>query len=93
MEVKDHCWVKDVDFVKLYRREPQSPCFPEGPPIDPRKNICNFSSEFTKLPAPPELLAFGKGTPNNVPLSAETLKNKPPLFSGFSEIDGGLDAN
>uniref|UniRef100_A0A7S0B2T9 Protein kinase domain-containing protein n=1 Tax=Pyrodinium bahamense TaxID=73915 RepID=A0A7S0B2T9_9DINO len=59
MEVKEHCWFRSVDFMKVYRKEPQR-AFPNFPPIDPlmTPDQC-FSSEFTKVPVPSQLMGFG----------------------------------
>ncbi|CAK0795446.1 unnamed protein product [Prorocentrum cordatum] len=47
IEVKEHRWLFEVDWAKVYRRESQK-CFPNFPPIVPRRDItANFSSEFT----------------------------------------------
>uniref|UniRef100_A0A7S1L7A8 Protein kinase domain-containing protein n=1 Tax=Alexandrium catenella TaxID=2925 RepID=A0A7S1L7A8_ALECA len=59
LEVKEHPWFKHVDFIRVYRKEPQQ-VFPNFPPIDPRRaeGQC-FSSEFTKVPVPSQLMGFG----------------------------------
>eukprot|EP00929_Paragymnodinium_shiwhaense_P113677 TRINITY_DN81980_c0_g1_i1.p1 TRINITY_DN81980_c0_g1~~TRINITY_DN81980_c0_g1_i1.p1 ORF type:complete len:526 (-),score=113.74 TRINITY_DN81980_c0_g1_i1:57-1580(-) len=59
LAVKEHPWFDQVDFFKVYRRQPQ-PVFPNFPPIDPRRtpDKC-FSSEFTKAPVPSQLMGFG----------------------------------
>lgn len=59
MEVKEHPWFRGVDFMRVYRKEPQR-AFPNFPPIDPLRtpDQC-FSSEFTKVPVPSQLMSFG----------------------------------
>lgn len=59
LEVKEHAWFKDVDFFKVYRKEPQ-PVFPNFPPIDVAavQQGC-FSSEFTKIPITSQLDNLG----------------------------------
>jgi serine/threonine protein kinase len=57
-DVKEHPWFRDVDFHKVYRKEPQY-VFPNFPPIDPSRNPMKcFSSEFTQVPVPSQLLGF-----------------------------------
>jgi tRNA A-37 threonylcarbamoyl transferase component Bud32 len=78
MEVKEHPWLEEVDWMAVYRREPQ-PCFPNYPPVRPKHDIAaNFASEFTAQQAPEDLRAFGRepggaGRPH------------PPV-EGFSQI-------
>merc|ERR1719387_3326901 len=62
IEVKEHAWVSEVDWVRVYRREPQ-PAFPAFPPVKPQAEIgANFASEFTAQPAPEDLRGFGTKT-------------------------------
>jgi serine/threonine protein kinase len=42
-EIKEHAWVRDMDWEKLFRKK-------ISPPIDPGKNAVNFSPEFTEKP-------------------------------------------
>ena len=42
-EIKEHPWVRDMDWEKLFRKK-------ITPPIDPGKNLVNFSPEFTEKP-------------------------------------------
>jgi len=44
-EVKEHAWVRDMEWEKLFRKK-------ITPPIDPTKNNVNFSPEFTEKPIP-----------------------------------------
>uniref|UniRef100_A0A7S2VMD4 Protein kinase domain-containing protein n=1 Tax=Zooxanthella nutricula TaxID=1333877 RepID=A0A7S2VMD4_9DINO len=75
IEVKEHPWLAEVDWTKMYRKEPQ-PCFPNFPPVRPKNNIKdNFSSEFTKQEAPEDLLKLSDGA------------TKHPHVEGFSKID------
>merc|ERR1719215_1364436 len=61
VEVKEHPWLAQVDWMKVYRREPQ-PCFPNFPPVKPKPDTAaNFSSEFTKQAAPEDLLKISEG--------------------------------
>lgn len=58
IEVKEHPWVSEVDWNKVYRREPQR-CFPNFPPVKPQRDCAaNFASEFTAQPAPEDLRGF-----------------------------------
>merc|ERR1719502_2149365 len=77
MEVKEHPWFRDVDFTKVYRKEPQ-PVFPNFPPIEPARNPMQcFSSEFTRVPVPSQLLGFQSavGTPQE------------QTIAGFSRVE------
>jgi len=71
LEVKEHPWLSEVDWTRVYRQEPQH-CFPNFPPVVPLKNVTsNFSSEFTLLPAPEDLLALSRdepSVPNHMPV-------------------------
>jgi len=79
IDIKEHCWVAQVDWTRVYRREPQ-PAFPRFPPVQPREDIrANFASEFTAQPAPEDLRGFGTQAP------ARHLEGKPPI-EGFSQI-------
>eukprot|EP00933_Yihiella_yeosuensis_P021803 TRINITY_DN17203_c0_g1_i1.p1 TRINITY_DN17203_c0_g1~~TRINITY_DN17203_c0_g1_i1.p1 ORF type:complete len:521 (+),score=85.93 TRINITY_DN17203_c0_g1_i1:57-1619(+) len=76
LEVKEHPWFDDVDFHKVYRKEPQ-PVFPRFPPIDPRLTPDhNFSSQFTKVPVPSQLMGFGSVVTQN-----------EHLIAGYSKVD------
>lgn len=80
IEVKEHRWLFEVDWTKVYRREPQT-CFPNFPPIVPRREItANFSSEFTAQPVPRDLRSFSD--------EAETCAKAHPPVDGFSQILG-----
>jgi hypothetical protein len=58
MEVKDVPWLQEVDWTRVYRREPQ-PCFPNFPPVQPKTDTAtNFASEYTRQPAPMDLKGF-----------------------------------
>lgn len=76
MAVKEHPWFKDVNFIKVYRKEKQ-PVFPNFPPIDPsdRPEQC-FSSEFTKMPVASELGGFGT-----------QVESREQTVAGFSNVD------
>jgi len=76
LEVKEQAWFRDVNFIKVYRKEPQ-PIFPNFPPIDPshRPDQC-FSSEFTKVPVQPTLAGFGTQVSSN-----------EQTIAGFSKVD------
>jgi serine/threonine protein kinase len=79
VEVKEHSWLQEVDWAKVYRREAQK-CFPNFPPILPQREVtANFSSEFTAQPVPRDFRSFSteKGHP----------KAHPPV-EGFSQIYG-----
>jgi len=75
IEVKEHPWLAEVDWTKVYRREPQ-PCFPNFPPVIPENDIKdNFASEFTAQQAPKDLHGFSKG------------EDSPhPPVEGFSQV-------
>lgn len=77
MAVKEHPWFREVDFTKVYRKE-QQPVFPNFPPIDPSKSPGQcFSSEFTRVPVPSQLLGFSSavGTPQE------------QTIAGFSRVE------
>jgi len=75
VEVKEHAWFRDVDFFKVYRKEPQ-PVFPNFPPIDvaATPDQC-FSSEFTKMDMPSRLEGFRSEI------------GKEQTIAGFSKVD------
>lgn len=75
LAVKEHPWFQDVDFFKVYRKQPQR-VFPIFPPIDPKAtpDQC-FSSEFTKMPMPSQLANFGSKVTNE------------QTIAGFSKVD------
>lgn len=76
MEVKEHKWFEEVDFRKVYRKEPQR-VFPNFPPIDPRLTPDhNFSSQFTKMGLPSQLVGFGS-----------TVTTSEHLIAGFSKVE------
>uniref|UniRef100_A0A7S2IES4 cGMP-dependent protein kinase n=1 Tax=Zooxanthella nutricula TaxID=1333877 RepID=A0A7S2IES4_9DINO len=73
--VKGHPWFNDVNFIKVYRKEPQ-PVFPNFPPIDVAKTPDqNFASEFTKMPMPSQLENFGSAVVGD------------QTIAGFSKVD------
>merc|ERR1712076_122132 len=58
IEVKEHPWLMEVDWTRVYRREPQ-PCFPNFPPVRPKRDTAaNFASEFTAQQTPEDLRGF-----------------------------------
>jgi len=60
IEVKEHPWLADVDWTRVYRRQAQK-CFPNFPPVQPKQDIkANFASEFTAQPAPEDLRGFSR---------------------------------
>lgn len=65
-EVKEHSWVRNMDWEKLFRKK-------ITPPIDPGKNMVNFSPEFTEKPVPK---VAGNPGPDD--------KAKPQNFAGWS---------
>mmetsp|Transcript_10017 Transcript_10017/g.31854 ORF Transcript_10017/g.31854 Transcript_10017/m.31854 type:complete len:506 (-) Transcript_10017:205-1722(-) len=78
VEVKEHPWFREVDFMKVYRKEPQR-AFPNFPPIDPaRAHGQCFSSEFTKVPVPSQLMGFGS--------TLSTLQEQ--TIAGYEREDG-----
>ncbi|CAK0864851.1 unnamed protein product [Prorocentrum cordatum] len=80
MEIKEHAWFQDVDFYKVYRKEPQL-VFPNFPPVDVAAVPYQcFSSEFTQVPVPSQLLGWG---------SAASLGREDHV-AGFSRLDDGF---
>jgi len=76
MAVKEHPWFDQVDFIQVYRKEPQ-PVFPNFPPIEPaREEGQCFASEFTRLTVPSQLLGFGSA-----------IGTKEQTIAGFSRIE------
>jgi len=79
IEVKEHPWVSEVDWNRVYRREPQ-PCFPNFPPVKPQRDCAaNFASEFTAQPAPEDLRGFEGDAASNPGIKALYVE-------GFSEV-------
>jgi len=76
LAVKEHPWFTQVDWLKVYRKEKQA-VFPNFPPIDPARtpDKC-FSSEFTKVPVPSQLMGFGS-----------VVTSKEHTIAGFSKVD------
>jgi len=80
IEVKEHPWLMEVDWTRVYRREPQ-PCFPNFPPVRPKRDTAaNFASEFTTQPAPEDLRGFSRELADTPNVSAH-----PPV-EGFSQV-------
>lgn len=79
IEVKEHPWLQEVDWNRVYRREPQ-PCFPNFPPVKPKHDCAaNFSSEFTAQPAPEDLRGFSHE-------HGQPCASKHPPVEGFSQV-------
>lgn len=79
LEVKENPWLTEVDWTRVYRREPQ-PCFPNFPPVRPKNETsANFASEFTAQPAPEDLRGFSNER------GAAPSASHPPV-EGFSEV-------
>jgi hypothetical protein len=76
-EVKEHAWVRDVEWEKLFRKK-------ITPPIDPTRNNVNFSPEFTEKPIPKAASSPDAPVDNGV-------KNGQN-FAGWSFIDNGLSS-
>lgn len=70
-EVKEHPWVRDMDWEKLFRKK-------IPPPIDPSKNAVNFSPEFTEKPVP-------KTLPDESAANNKTKNSQQ--FAGWSYIE------
>jgi len=80
IEVKEHPWLCEVDWTRVYRREEQR-CFPNFPPVRPkRETAANFASEFTAQPAPEDLRGFSRET-----AEAAGIPKHPPV-EGFSQV-------
>ena len=81
-DVKEHPWVRDMDWEKLFRKK-------ISPPIDPCKNGVNFSPEFTEKPVPKAVKdGLKKSAPKlNTPPEPET-KQPSQTFAGWSYIEG-----
>lgn len=78
MEIKEHAWFQDVDFYKVYRKEPQ-PVFPNFPPVDVAAVPYQcFSSEFTRVPVPSQLMGWGSAASGC----------REDHVAGFSKVDG-----
>lgn len=79
LEVKEHAWLREVNWTRVYRRERQ-PCFPRFPPVVPQADTAaNFAAEFTKQPAPEDLRGFSR-EPGGKPVKPH------PAVEGFSQI-------
>lgn len=72
-EVKDHAWVRDTDWEKLFRKK-------ISPPIDPGKNNVNFSPEFTEKPVPKAAV--------NAVAPQEGANKQSQTFAGWSYVEG-----
>merc|ERR1719460_3061091 len=58
LDIKEHAWPAEVDWTRVYRREPQ-PAFPVFPPVRPSSDAAaNFDKGFTDQPAPQDLRGF-----------------------------------
>mmetsp|Transcript_52770 Transcript_52770/g.94976 ORF Transcript_52770/g.94976 Transcript_52770/m.94976 type:complete len:541 (+) Transcript_52770:68-1690(+) len=80
IEVKEHPWLAEVDWNRVYRRQPQ-PCFPNFPPVMPKRDCAaNFSSEFTAQPTPEDLRGFSN-EPGESPGPVRQLH-----VEGFSQV-------
>jgi len=80
IEVKEHPWLVEVDWTRVYRREEQR-CFPNFPPVKPkRETAANFASEFTAQPAPEDLRGFSREAADGSKIAAH-----PPV-EGFSQV-------
>jgi len=83
IEVKEHPWLNEVDWLRVYRREKQR-CFPNFPPVKPKRDTAaNFASEFTAQPAPQDLRGF-----SHEAADAEQVAAHPPV-QGFSQVFEG----
>eukprot|EP00928_Gymnodinium_smaydae_P034812 TRINITY_DN2458_c0_g1_i2.p1 TRINITY_DN2458_c0_g1~~TRINITY_DN2458_c0_g1_i2.p1 ORF type:complete len:616 (+),score=112.04 TRINITY_DN2458_c0_g1_i2:209-1849(+) len=81
IEVKEHPWLAEVDWARVYRRERQ-PCFPNFPPVKPkRETAANFSSEFTAQATPQDLHGFSLERDPHEPAAGAM----PPV-EGFSQV-------
>ena len=72
-EVKDHAWVREMDWEKLFRRK-------ISPPIDPSRNGVNFSPEFTEKPVPKAVVGVKGGEPGGGAKNSQT-------FAGWSYME------
>lgn len=79
IEIKEHPWLSEVDWTRVYRREPQ-PVFPNFPPVQPQADVsANFAQEFTAQQAPEDLRGFSATG------GASGGSLRPPI-EGFSEV-------
>jgi len=84
IEVKEHPWLAEVDWNKVYRRQPQ-PCFPNFPPVKPKHDCAaNFASEFTAQPTPEDLRGFSKEVSKDSQATASQLEQLH--VEGFSQV-------
>ena len=74
-EVKEHAWVREMEWEKLFRKK-------ITPPIDPTKNLVNFSPEFTEKPIPKAATVVN--TTGAAPGEARNSQN----FAGWSFAEG-----
>ncbi|EER00967.1 serine/threonine protein kinase, putative [Perkinsus marinus ATCC 50983] len=74
-EIKDHPWVRDMEWEKLFRKQIK-------PPIDPSKTKKNFSPEFTEKPVEAVKARAMKGAAVAAP------KVKEGAFQGWSYVEG-----
>ncbi|KAF4672500.1 hypothetical protein FOL46_008893 [Perkinsus olseni] len=74
-EIKEHPWVRDMDWEKLFRKQIK-------PPIDPSKTKKNFSPEFTEKPVEAVKARAMKGAAVAAP------KVKEGAFQGWSYVEG-----
>jgi len=72
-EVKEHEWVRDMEWEKLFRKK-------ITPPIDPTKNLVNFSPEFTEKPIPKAATVAAPPPASGAPGEARNSQN----FAGWS---------
>ena len=82
-EIRQHSWLSDVDWEKLYTKQ-------ITPPIDPKKNIDNFDPIFTQKEMAPQMMGFGSVGPQSI---VEGGKDTLPLWSfaeGVEKFTSGL---
>eukprot|EP00931_Biecheleriopsis_adriatica_P073753 TRINITY_DN47981_c0_g1_i1.p1 TRINITY_DN47981_c0_g1~~TRINITY_DN47981_c0_g1_i1.p1 ORF type:complete len:573 (-),score=109.49 TRINITY_DN47981_c0_g1_i1:303-1958(-) len=81
IEVKEHPWLQEVDWNKVYRRQPQR-CFPNFPPVRPKRDCAaNFASEFTAQPTPEDLRGF------STEQQSQTSQLQQLHVEGFSQVE------
>lgn len=89
IEVKDHPWLADVEWGRVYRREAQ-PCFPNFPPVLPVREVAaNFASEFTAQPTPADIRGFAKeeGDASQRRCSIEGFSEEVSLGGSFRDAE------
>jgi len=85
-EVRQHPWLADVDWEKVYTKQIEAP-------IDPRKNTDNFDPMFTQKGVSPQVLGIESSGIQSGMQSAIENGNKLPQWSFAEGIERSRDGS